>query len=108
MTVPDRAARDGICATAGCRLPAQPGRDACSECIRRRIAEGAASPAPDARRCLDCDAPIGTGGNNQRRRCDACGKKRRLALHAARRRTAVKPGEAEPAPERVFRVSEGT
>ena len=81
----------GRCATSGCSLPAQPGRDECSECIRSRIVSGEPAKVPGkTRRCLDCPAEIDAGRNGQRVRCTGCSRKadNRRKKQAARLKAA--------------------
>ena len=53
---------NGRCATPGCKLPAQPGRGKCANCIRAGIADGATRRAPFEAKLTDLDAPGATAG----------------------------------------------
>ena len=55
----------GRCATAGCTLPAQPGREECAECIRAGLADSGNRRKPFEAKLSDLDAPGAKAGRNK-------------------------------------------
>ena len=87
----------GLCATPGCRLPAQPGRGKCAECISNGIGASSAAPPPTGTRiCIDCPAEIDSGANGQRIRCNECSRTNKNQKDKARQRMRAKAKTANP------------
>ena len=99
----------GTCETYGCRLPKQPGREHCAQCISNGIPARDKTMTDRYRQCLDCDAMIHVGGNGLRVRCQPCAvghdrKKKKERERVARQMGRLAKSDARKAAKRKARA----